>query len=231
MARPKYINSLHADPVSMAVTRMADLGLKGLPFLAQGQETPCTGHVDLFDYVADPPEHRSEREYHDFRVAQAKALCAQCPVRTACAEYAVANKEQGVWGGLTDKERFRLTNKFANASLVVRPEKPKPPTRPYTYRIDVNSEHHQRVCADAEDLRNGFTSLHEICRRDHVSASGLIRRLQRHGFNRHGELIYPTAVTMCHRGHTLDSTAHRRRCNECHAENMRTYRAKIKDAS
>ncbi len=40
---------------------------------------------------------------------QAKAICATCPVREACLEYALANREQdGVWGGATAKERRRI---------------------------------------------------------------------------------------------------------------------------
>jgi WhiB family transcriptional regulator, redox-sensing transcriptional regulator len=39
----------------------------------------------------------------------AKAICAQCPVREACLEYALANRERdGVWGGATERERRRM---------------------------------------------------------------------------------------------------------------------------
>ena len=41
--------------------------------------------------------------------AEAKAICAQCPVRQACLEYAHANRERdGIWGGATEKERRRI---------------------------------------------------------------------------------------------------------------------------
>lgn len=40
---------------------------------------------------------------------QAKAICATCPVREPCLEYALANRERdGVWGGATEKERRRM---------------------------------------------------------------------------------------------------------------------------
>jgi WhiB family transcriptional regulator, redox-sensing transcriptional regulator len=40
---------------------------------------------------------------------EAKAICAQCPVREACLEYALANRERdGVWGGATERERRRM---------------------------------------------------------------------------------------------------------------------------
>ncbi|MFP5377693.1 MAG: WhiB family transcriptional regulator [Acidimicrobiia bacterium] len=40
---------------------------------------------------------------------EAKGICAVCPVREACLEYALANRERdGVWGGATERERRRL---------------------------------------------------------------------------------------------------------------------------
>jgi WhiB family redox-sensing transcriptional regulator len=39
----------------------------------------------------------------------AKDVCAQCPVREACLEYALATRQHdGVWGGLTESERRRV---------------------------------------------------------------------------------------------------------------------------
>jgi WhiB family redox-sensing transcriptional regulator len=41
--------------------------------------------------------------------AEAKTVCATCPVREPCLEWALANREQdGVWGGATEKERRRM---------------------------------------------------------------------------------------------------------------------------
>jgi len=41
--------------------------------------------------------------------AQAKAVCAECPVRQACLEYALAHREhEGIWGGSTERERRRI---------------------------------------------------------------------------------------------------------------------------
>lgn len=40
---------------------------------------------------------------------EAKGICAICPVREACLEYALVNRERdGVWGGATERERRRL---------------------------------------------------------------------------------------------------------------------------
>lgn len=51
-------------------------------------------------------ERKQEREA---REARAKALCAQCPVRRACLDYALVMREPyGVWGGLNESERRAL---------------------------------------------------------------------------------------------------------------------------
>lgn len=43
------------------------------------------------------------------QVAQAKAVCARCPVRAECLEYALENGlDHGIFGGLTEQERRRL---------------------------------------------------------------------------------------------------------------------------
>lgn len=40
---------------------------------------------------------------------EAKGICGVCPVREACLEYALVNRERdGVWGGATERERRRL---------------------------------------------------------------------------------------------------------------------------
>ncbi len=42
-------------------------------------------------------------------VKEAKAVCARCPVRPECLEYALANQEKfGIWGGLSERERRQL---------------------------------------------------------------------------------------------------------------------------
>ncbi len=45
----------------------------------------------------------------DDEADEAKAVCGVCPVRQACLEYALANRERdGVWGGATERERRRI---------------------------------------------------------------------------------------------------------------------------
>lgn len=39
----------------------------------------------------------------------AKEICEECPVKTACLEYALAHREKdGVWGGCTERDRRRI---------------------------------------------------------------------------------------------------------------------------
>lgn len=48
---------------------------------------------------------------------KAKAVCACCPVRTACLAYALATQQQyGVWGGATDKERRAMIRALYRAA-------------------------------------------------------------------------------------------------------------------
>lgn len=43
------------------------------------------------------------------QIAEAKKICARCPVRRACLVFALATGQgHGIWGGLTEDERRRL---------------------------------------------------------------------------------------------------------------------------
>lgn len=43
----------------------------------------------------------------------AKTVCASCPVREECLEFALQTRqEDGVWGGLTETERRRLRRRL-----------------------------------------------------------------------------------------------------------------------
>lgn len=39
---------------------------------------------------------------------EAKAICSECPVRLECLKHALKYKEQGIWGGTTERERTNI---------------------------------------------------------------------------------------------------------------------------
>jgi WhiB family redox-sensing transcriptional regulator len=42
-------------------------------------------------------------------VQAAQRICAECPVKVACLEYALADRvDHGVWGGTSERERRRI---------------------------------------------------------------------------------------------------------------------------
>jgi WhiB family redox-sensing transcriptional regulator len=55
------------------------------------------------------PNYFERKEEKEAREAQAKNICARCPVREECLEYALRNREpHGIWGGLNESERKSL---------------------------------------------------------------------------------------------------------------------------
>lgn len=62
------------------------------------QKAACQG---LDPEIFYPPSEEEAEE--------ARAICAQCPVRQLCLEHALTHRERdGVWGGRTERERRRL---------------------------------------------------------------------------------------------------------------------------
>ena len=61
---------------------------------------------------ADHPADVFFPDQGDNGIAQeAKAICASCPVRVSCLDYAVGIGERfGIWGGLTEKQRRPFRN-------------------------------------------------------------------------------------------------------------------------
>jgi len=56
------------------------------------------------------PTHFERKEARAARERQAKAVCAACPVRKECLNYALRIREpHGIWGGLSEVERRSLT--------------------------------------------------------------------------------------------------------------------------
>jgi WhiB family redox-sensing transcriptional regulator len=52
----------------------------------------------------------------------AKRICAECPVKDLCLEYALANRiDHGVWGGTSERQRRRIlkARKLSSTSVLV----------------------------------------------------------------------------------------------------------------
>lgn len=66
----------------------------------------CRGpHASVF---FPPPQFERKEEKHT-RERRAKEICATCPVRKPCLDYAVKIREpHGIWGGLNEAERRKL---------------------------------------------------------------------------------------------------------------------------
>jgi hypothetical protein len=53
----------------------------------------------------------------------ARQVCAACPVRQPCLDYAITNRiTHGIWGGLTERERRALQSRWVRASRRERDE-------------------------------------------------------------------------------------------------------------
>ena len=56
-----------------------------------------------------PPTHPERKDERAEREEHAKQICATCPVRKPCLEYALQIREpHGIWGGLNEVERKAL---------------------------------------------------------------------------------------------------------------------------
>lgn len=48
---------------------------------------------------------------------QARRICSGCPVRRPCLEHALSARErEGIWGGLTERERRRLSRHWRQSA-------------------------------------------------------------------------------------------------------------------
>jgi WhiB family redox-sensing transcriptional regulator len=60
------------------------------------------------------PPHQESKEERIAREAQAKAVCARCPVREQCLSFALVTREpHGIWGGFNESERRQLLQRQA----------------------------------------------------------------------------------------------------------------------
>lgn len=69
-------------------------------------EAACRGYAELHGGPARDKLFFPRRGHVN---GAAKAICADCPVRIECLEYAlVTGANHGIWGGLSERERKRI---------------------------------------------------------------------------------------------------------------------------
>jgi len=72
------------------------------------QQAACRGLDPAIFYPSSDDDEESEA---------AQAVCAECTVREACLEFALAVREkQGIWGGCTERDRRRIVRQRRRAS-------------------------------------------------------------------------------------------------------------------
>lgn len=134
-------------------------------------------------------------------IAAAMAVCRPCPVRPACLDFAIANREQfGVWGGMTTRERWQEARRRAGESS-------------------------GRVCVDCGEKRPlsefGFSGGRPYTRcKPHHAEYVKPAAAQYRARKRRGETLEPS--THCPKGHPFDAQNTYvnpndgvRRCREC----------------
>lgn len=58
-----------------------------------------------------PPPQFERKDEKIERETRAKMICASCPVRQPCLDYAISIREpHGIWGGLNENERRQLVS-------------------------------------------------------------------------------------------------------------------------
>ncbi len=78
------------------------------------QYRAACGGVNAQLFFGPDGETRQERE---IREAKAAAVCASCPVRAQCLDYALRNSVRyGIWGGLNREQRVRERRRRAHTT-------------------------------------------------------------------------------------------------------------------
>lgn len=57
--------------------------------------------------------------FNDAREQEAKQVCADCPIRDVCLERALVSRDEGVWGGTTQKERRNILRRRRAAAAKI----------------------------------------------------------------------------------------------------------------
>ncbi len=78
------------------------------------EQAACRSYDNILFFGIDEGESELERQQ---REGEAKSVCAVCPVKDPCLEYAIeTNQRYGIWGGATDKERSALKRRRARST-------------------------------------------------------------------------------------------------------------------
>lgn len=63
------------------------------------------------------PEGQASRSEESLAV---KAICYECPYRAECLEWAVVNREDGIWGGTNNAERAAMRGGYRSRTDALR---------------------------------------------------------------------------------------------------------------
>lgn len=71
------------------------------------KDEPLCSQVDPELFFPEEKQYSKTAYYSNVKAA--KDICGKCPLVTDCLQYALVNHPiQGLWGGLTEKERYNL---------------------------------------------------------------------------------------------------------------------------
>lgn len=69
------------------------------------EKANCKGPIKRWFHF---PEQKESREQQKIREAIATTVCEFCVVKEPCLDYALQNREDGIWGGMTESERNEI---------------------------------------------------------------------------------------------------------------------------
>jgi WhiB family redox-sensing transcriptional regulator len=76
------------------------------------EKAACRGPHSAIFFPPAQFERKDEKEEREIR---AKSICATCPVRQPCLEFAIRIREpHGIWGGLNELERKQVVARRAS---------------------------------------------------------------------------------------------------------------------
>jgi len=91
---------------------------------------------------------------HPDQQQQARAICAACPLRAACADHALTTPEHlGTWGGLTSQDRRRIRSPYSD-TFVDDEGRVRVPCGSYeALQAHLRYDEECEECRDAQDAR------------------------------------------------------------------------------